>query len=139
MWLNNEIIPGKSLGGVCLDEKVDFVVERFSPHYDVKIGDGVVKFNNDLIMLGYDENRLIYSAMCGVGYSHRFSGKLWAGMTVAEVIENSRTQVAWGGCVIVDGINGIGLPLPSGLDDFEVLTDFLEFDYVFPHLSVFRL
>jgi len=53
-----------------------------------------------------------------------------AGMTVREVLESSATQAAWGGAVVVDGIDGIGLPLPSGLDDFDLITDHLKLEHV---------
>lgn len=139
MLLNGEIFPGTSLGGIALNEEVDSVIKRYSENYRLKNDSGILTFNDDLIVLGYDGGGLVYSVMCGIKYPHKYAGKLWAGMTVAEVIENSTTQVALGGCVVVDGVNGVGLPLPNGLDDFEALTDFLELEYVFANLSVFRL
>ena len=38
---------------------------------------------------------------------------------------------------MVDGIKGVGLPLPDGFDDFDQLTDHLQPNHVFEHLSVF--
>ncbi len=139
MLLNSEIIPGKSLGGILLDESVDVVFEKFSSSYSLKKKPGILTFDDDLIVVGYDANGLIYSVMCGIKYSHKYDEKIWAGMTVADVIKNTEKQIAYGGCVVVDGVNGVGLPLPDGLDDFETITDFLEPDHVFENLSVFRL
>lgn len=61
------------------------------------------------------------------------------GMTVVDVLDHSQRQVAYAGCVVVDGINGIGLPLPASFDDFEQINGFLELDYVLENLSVFRV
>ncbi|WP_284402616.1 hypothetical protein, partial [Acidovorax sp. SUPP2825] len=63
---------------------------------------------------------------------------LWAGMTVSDVFAETKKQIAFGGCVVVDGVQGIGLPLPPSFDDFEKITDFLSLDHVFENLSVFR-
>lgn len=139
MLINDKIIPGKSLGGINLDAHIDSVIEIYSSDYDIAKNNGLLILNDGLIVVGYGlDDELIYSVMCGINYPYKYEGKLWAGMTVADVVNNSEKQIAYGGCVVVDGINGIGLPLPSGLDDFEQITDFLELDHVFENLSVFR-
>lgn len=137
MRLINEIVPGRSLGGIPLQTSIDAVIESLRNHHAIKISEGTVFIDDGLITIGYDESRSIYSVMCNSGFECRYEGKLWAGMTVREVLNNSTTQVAWGGAVVVDGIEGIGLPLPDGFDDFERLTDHLPLDHVFEHLSVF--
>ena len=140
MKISNQIIPGKSLGGIELDEHVDSVVKSFSLNYKIEKRNGVLILDDGLLFAGYDiDDGLIYSVMCDSKYPHRYDGKLWAGMTVSDVLNNSEKQVAYGGCVVVDGVNGIGLPLPDGLDDFEQIGDFLRLDHVFANLSVFRI
>ena len=59
-------------------------------------------------------------------------------MTVADILQNTTEQVAWGGFVMVDRIHGIGFPLPEEFDDFSKLTDFLDYDFVFNELSVYK-
>lgn len=59
-------------------------------------------------------------------------------MTVADIIKNTSSQVAWSGFVQVDNINGIDLPLPIEYDDFEKITDFLNLDFVFEELWVYQ-
>ena len=39
---------------------------------------------------------------------------------------------------MVDRIFGIGFPLPEEFDDFSKLTDFLDYDFVFKELSVYK-
>lgn len=99
----------------------------------------MVTLDAGLITIGYDENRLIYSVMCSSKFEGNYLGKLWAGMTVRDLLNHSSTQIAWGGAVIADGIEGIGLPLPESFDDFDQLTDHLQLDHVFEHLSVFLI
>ncbi|MDQ0081662.1 hypothetical protein SAMN05518669_112191 [Variovorax sp. YR634] len=139
MKLTKDIVPGKSLGGIALQSPVDAVIEGLRSHHVLEVSDGIVSIDDGLVTIGYDERRTIYSVMCNSGFEGRYEGKLWAGMTVSEVLKNSTTQVAWGGAVVVDGIEGIGLPLPDGFDDFDQLTDHLPLDHVFEYLSVFLI
>jgi len=76
--------------------------------------------------------------MCGKSFKGNYKNKLWAGMTVKDILDNSKEQVAFGGCVVVDKTDGIGLPLPVGYDDFERITDFLSLDFVFDYLAIFK-
>ena len=78
---------------------------------------------------------------CGVnfnGYCKTSKGRIWAGMSVADTLQNTTEQVAWGGFVVVDRILGIGFPLPEEFDDFSELTDFLDYDFVFKELWVYK-
>ncbi|CAN7170442.1 hypothetical protein [Acidovorax sp. LjRoot194] len=140
MLINEKIVPGKSLGGIDLNSHINSVVKNFSLEYKVEKNNGIMVLDDGLIVVGYGlDDGLVYSVMCGIDYPYKYNEKLWAGMTVSDVVNNSQKQVAYGGCVVVDGINGIGLPLPPGMDDFEQITDFLELDHVFQNLSIFRV
>ncbi|ROW55728.1 hypothetical protein C3E80_21340 [Cronobacter malonaticus] len=132
------IIPGESLGGIHLGDNIGNIIDSLKEHYSVERVDGVVYLNNDEIFIGAEEYDSIYSVMCGKNFKGNYKNKLWAGMTVKDVLDNSNEQVAFGGCVIVDKIDGIGLPLPEGHDDFERITDFLSLDFVFDYLTIFK-
>ena len=78
---------------------------------------------------------------CGINFKGSYKtskGYIKAGMTVADILQNTTEQVAWGGFVMVDRIHGIGFPLPEEFDDFSKLTDFLDYDFVFNELSVYK-
>lgn len=137
MDLSRDIVPGYALGGIALGVPVDGVIAGLREQHGIAISEGVVSVDEGRIVIGYDANRLIHSVMCNASFEGNYRGQLWPGMTVRQMLENSRTQVAWGGAVVVDGIAGIGLPLPEGMDDFERLTDHLPLGHVFEHLSVF--
>jgi hypothetical protein len=134
-----DIIPGKSLAGISLNDNINNVIKNISGLYTIEITDGIVFLDNGLITIGYEDNNSIYSIMCNENFEGKYNDQLWAGMSVKDVLAHSRCQVALGGCVVVDGINGIGLPLPDGYDDFENITDFLPLNFIFKHLSVFRI
>ncbi|WNY83053.1 hypothetical protein NNQ28_01170 [Cronobacter dublinensis] len=63
--------------------------------------------------------------------------KLWADMSVMDVLHNSIAQISFGGCVVVYKVDGIGLPLPEGCDEFGQVTDFFLLDFVFDYLFIF--
>ncbi|WCM88932.1 hypothetical protein [Acidovorax sp. NCPPB 3576] len=138
MLLNSDIIPGASLGGVLIGETIDSVFERFSEKYEIEIFDEIAVFEGGLISIGYTPSGIVHSVMCGDRFPGNYKGILWVGMTVSDVIAKTKKQIAFGGCVVVDGIEGIGLPLPPSFDDFEKITDFLSLDHMFGNLSVFR-
>lgn len=139
MKLSKEIVAGRSLGGIALRTSVDTVIASLGDRRVLDLCNGIASIDGGVILIGYGEDRLIYSVMCDHRFNGNYLGKLWPGMTVREVLESSATQAAWGGAVVVDGIDGIGLPLPSGLDDFDQITDHLQLEHVFDHLSVFLL
>lgn len=134
-----DIIPGKSLADINLNDNINNVIENISSIYTIEINDGIIILDNGLITIGYENSGSIYSIMCNEKFEGKYNDKLWPGMSVKDVLEHSRNQVALDGCVVVDGINGIGLPLPEGYDDFENITDFLSLDFIFKYISVFRI
>jgi hypothetical protein len=139
MQLNHNIIPGVSLAGIRLDDNVNETIKRLSEHFNVSKVNGIVTINDGIIIIGYDTDESIYSVMCNSKSRINYENKLWPGMSVKDVLNHSKEQVAWGGSVVVDGINGIGLPLPKEFDDFSHITDWLPLDYIFEYLSIFRL
>jgi hypothetical protein len=137
--LNNVIVPGYSLAGILLNEKINNTIGMLQMDCAIDHRNkGVVKINNGEIFIGYDTNEMIHSVMCSSKYNINYKNKLWPGMSVADILICTKKQIALGGCVVVDGIDGIGLPLPPHLDDFSHITDFLALDHVFEYLSIFR-
>lgn len=134
-----EVNPGISLGGVFIGSNSLKTIELLSPCHKVESKPGLIVVNEGLLSISYDSDSAIDSIMCNTALQCKYKKLLWPGMTVRDLLKNTTTQVAIGGCVIVDGIDGIGLPLPSDADDFESITDFLPLDHVFEHLSVFRI
>ena len=135
----HSVLPGVSMAGVNLNSQIDEVISALACEYDVKQSDRIVTVDGGLLIIGYDPDGKINSVMCNCECNAKYGDKLWAGMSVKDVLMSSEQQIALGGCVVVDGVNGIGLPLPEGLDDFERITDFLPLDHVFAHLAIFRI
>jgi uncharacterized protein YuzE len=139
MKINNLAIPGKSMAGISLRDDADIVAASLAENYKIKKENGVLSVSDGILLIGYDSDNKIYAIECNQALPIVYANRLWAGMSVRDVIKHSSTQVALGGCVVVDNINGIGLPLPRDLDDFECITDYLSQDYVFERLSVFLI
>lgn len=137
--LNNVIVPGKSLGGIRLGEEVGSVVERLSgAHLIEQLDKNTLKVDGGVITIYLDsESGRIASLACNAEFQGNYQGKLWPGMTVGDVLKNTAAQMAWCGFVQVDGVKGMGLPLPDEFDDFERLTDFLDRDFIFNELWVY--
>ncbi|ACX86203.1 hypothetical protein [Pectobacterium parmentieri] len=133
------ITPGKTLLGISLEENIESVISDISNNYSISRDAGIVSLNDGEIVIGHEDNGIIYSVMCDKRSNARYENKLWPGMSVKDVLDNSKEQIAFGGCVVIDRINGIGLPLPNDFDDFERITDFLSMDFVFEYLSIFRV
>jgi hypothetical protein len=138
MLLNNIVIPGVSLGGIRIGDKVDNAIDELGLSCVVQAPNNFVIINEGILYIGYDIDRLITcvgcSSICGINYKN----KLWPGMSVQDVLERSKIQKAECGCVIIDNIDGIGLVLPNEFDDFDEITDFLPLNYVFETLSIFK-
>ncbi|WP_420212045.1 hypothetical protein ACN8ZM_18975 [Burkholderia aenigmatica] len=137
--LNNVIVPGKSLGGILLGEEVNDVVDRLSGAHLIEYLDkNTLKVDGGVITIYHDSvGGRIENLACNAKFHGSYLGKLWPGMTVSDVLKTTKKQMAWCGFVQVDGIQGVGLPLPSQFDDFEKLIDFLDPEFIFSELWVY--
>lgn len=141
MKLNNLIIPGQSIGGVCLGTTAGSFLDRLESNDEIIMEtDTAVILNQGLITIYYTlKKELITAISCNKLFTGTYAGKLWPGMNVTDVTRNSSTQIAWSGFVQVDGIQGIGLSMPEEQDDFEQLTDTFSPDFIFEELWVYKI
>jgi hypothetical protein len=138
MDITTTINPGKSLGGISIGEQIDDVIARLANTYLIDKTINRTTINGGLITAYHGDDGLISSLSCNSNFKGSFQKKIWPGMTVADVIKNTSSQVAWSGFVQVDRIGGVGLSLPNELDDFERLTDDFDDSYVFEELWVYE-
>ena len=140
MLIDREIKPGVSLGGIKLGESVDLYLDKLSTHYLVRddretswafVGD-------DLISIAYDADRLITTVCANSRFQGSYAGLIWPGMTVLQVIQNTHAQTEYAGCIVINGIDGVGLPLPEEHDDFENLGQSIPDETVLEYISVFQ-
>ncbi|NBF02172.1 hypothetical protein GV819_07685 [Pseudomonas sp. Fl5BN2] len=138
MKINNIIIPGVSIGGVSIGEQIDNIAKTIlkSEHLLEKTPNALIIING-LITAYHDSEGIISAVSCNEKFQGKYMDKLWPGITVSEVLANSKAQMAWSGFVQVDQLRGVGLSLPEELDDFESLSDILDPDYVFNELWVY--
>ena len=142
--INNEIIPNKSNGGITLDSNIDELllgIERNSDYYITNFSENYIVINDKYITVYFDpKERKISYISCSLNFKGIYEDrntKLWTGMTVLDVLNNTKEQVAWSGFVKVNKLHGIGLPLPDDLDDFSNLDDFLDLDFAFEEIAIY--
>jgi hypothetical protein len=139
MKLNNEIIPGIGIGGINLGENIDDILEKYAYEHEIKkISETSYSFDDGFLTIYNGEKKIITSISCNKNFPGTYAGILWAGMTVSDVLQKSKSRVAWSGFVQVNGISGIGLSLPNEFDDFERITDHLDLNFVFDELWVYE-
>lgn len=137
MELTTSIVPRKSLGGISIGEQIADVIARLSSDCNIEKKENSTIIGG-LITAYHDESGLISSLSCNSNFKGNYLNKLWPGMTVADVMKHTSTQIAWSGFVQVDRIEGIGLSLADDHDDFERLTDEFDSSYVFEELWIYE-
>ena len=137
MDITNVIIPKKSIGGVCIGESIAKIEAGLSGHYKIHKEQNSLTLDDGFIRAYYGPDGIITAISCNSKFTGSYQTKLWAGMTVAEVLKHSKEQIAWSGFVQVDKISGIGLSLLEEHDDFESLTDHFALDFIFDELWVY--
>lgn len=143
-FLSDVIIPNDGVANIHLGENVNIVFDRLDKlGYEISdICNNCLKIKKSFIDVYFDPISYEISLIsCGINFNGSYKtskGYIKAGMTVADILQNTTEQVAWGGFVMVDRIFGIGFPLPEEFDDFSKLTDFLDYDFVFNELSVYK-
>ena len=143
-FLSDVIIPNDGVADIRLGEDVNIVFNRLDElGYEISdICDTCLKIKQSFIDIYFNPISYEISLIsCGINFKGSYKtskGYIKAGMTVADILQNTTEQVAWGRFVMVDRIHGIGFPLPEGFDDFSKLTDFLDYDFVFNELSVYK-
>jgi hypothetical protein len=137
MSVNTLIIPKKSIGGIYIGEKIEDIVRRLSEDHAIEISESSITIDGGLITAYHDAAMVITSLCCNSNFKGNYSNKIWAGMTVNDVLKNTSKQIAWSGFVQVDMIEGIGLSLPDDQDDFETLEDEFDGGHVFAELWVY--
>ena len=143
-FLSDVTIPNDGVANIRLGEDVNIVFNRLDElGYEISdICDTCLKIKQSFIDIYFNPISYEISLIsCGINFKGSYKtskGYIKAGMTVADILQNTTEQVAWGGFVMVDRIYGIGFPLPEEFDDFSKLTDFLDYDFVFNELSVYK-
>ena len=143
-FLSDVIIPNDGVANIRLGENVNIVFNRLDElGYEISdICDNCLKIKQSFIDIYFNPISYEISLIsCGINFKGSYKtskGYIKAGMTVADILQNTTEQVAWGGFVMVDRIHGIGFPLPEEFDDFSKLTDFLDYDFVFNELSIYK-
>ena len=120
--INSPIVSGHSIGGISLgsnpnivstklqNDGLDISVESFE-NFGTKFSCWKIKEWG----LSYttDHTNTIYKITCDSCYRGGYEGRLYSGMTVQEIVENSNKQLIIHGMIVLDAEYGIFFEIPE--------------------------
>lgn len=144
--LVKDIIPGKSIGGICLGDNVADITECIGDKFSIDVfpfeNFGTkyfcYKINNGAISFACNESGQVVSLWCEPPYLGSFDKKLYPGITAGELKKISKKQSIIKGYLVIDNNKLIYYGMPEDIDDFNRFSD-LEDDVMFNELYVGNL
>lgn len=141
-----DIIPGKSIGGICLGDDVNDIIGRIGGRFDIDKSNfenfGVkythYKVNKGAVSFVCDESNKVISLWCEPPYKGSFNKKLYPGITAGELKAKSKKQILIKGYLVIDDNPFIYYGMPDDIDDFNFFSD-LDDEVVFNELYVGNL
>jgi len=144
--INNtdKIIPGKSLGGININDPLDTVLEKivqsgysyqtfnFSADYtQFVLNSGEIKFviNNN--------SKLVANICCTKPYKGKSLGVYGPGISIKNLIDISEKQIILHGFIIVDGVFEMGYNLPNEFEELDEVHD-LPANFVLEELYIMK-
>lgn len=121
-----EILPGCSIGGIFIGEKVINVLDRLSSEQTLECEEfnnfgkvyDLYTVNNGEINFTSDESDIVLALWCSIGYKGSYDGKYYPGISVREVKKNFREKEIYHGYLVLDRNYKIYYGLPDAFDDF---------------------
>jgi len=144
--LDLEIVPGKSIGGICLGDNADDIVWNILDEFDVQAFDfdnfgmkyTCYRIDGGAISFSANEAGNIVSLCCKPPYTGRFDKRFYPGITAGEIKARSKRQELVGGYLVLDRNYLAYYAMPDEIDDFDRFSD-LDDDVVFNELYVGNL
>lgn len=141
--LDENIIPGKSIGGISLGDNVNDIIKCIEAEYCINVIEfenfGVkylcYKINDGAISFTVNDTGHIVSLWCEPPYKGSFNGKLYPGITARKLKEISSIQTIIKGYLVIDNNPLIYYGMPDDIDDFNCFSD-LDDDVFFNELYV---
>lgn len=118
------IVPGVSIGGVCLGDNAQKIVEELERTGVVvsrKVFENFGRSFSEWEIKGWglqfvEEARKIIRVSCSSGYAGRYRQTFYPGMSVRQIVEASDKQLCVHGTVVVDGEFGVFYDVPEIYD-----------------------
>jgi hypothetical protein len=131
---NADIISYKSIGNIELAHHVDYYLDEIYRNFVVKIKEYMTAFpfsekmygyslNNGTLIFSTDSDGKIISVGCNENYKGKYKNKLYAGITMRELILLTNSQRILNGTLIVNEDYGMSFTLPSPYDE---IADYIE-------------
>lgn len=126
MNINAEIISGKSIGDIEIGKSIDAYLpsiyqENKKVEVNVYDNPGIklhsYRIDDGLITINADEGGTILNVSCKSPYKGKYQGKLYPGMSVAQIVAATQKQLLIHGFLVVDNDFGFCFNLPHPYDD----------------------
>jgi hypothetical protein len=126
MNINADIISGKSIADIEIGQSIDSylpAIYKDNRKVELNVYDnpGIklhsYRIDDGLITINADENGTILNLSCRYPYKGKYQGKLYPGMTIAQIIAATQKQLLIHGYLVVDGDFGFCFNLPHPYDD----------------------
>ena len=144
--LDMDIVPGKSIGGICLGDNINDIIQRIEYKYSLtkssfsnntgnysfyRVQGGAISFTTN-------NHGVIVALWCEPPYLGSFKGKLYPGITAREISDKSKRQDIIKGYLVIDQDFTIYFGMPDDIDDFNSFSD-LDDETIFNELYVGNL
>lgn len=126
MNIHAEIISGKSIADIEIGESIDSYLpaiyqENRKVELNVYDNPGIklhsYRIDDGLITINADKNGTILNLSCRHPYKGKYQGKLYPGMSIAQIVAASQKQLLIHGYLVVDNDFGFCFNLPHPYDD----------------------
>ncbi|MCX8738846.1 hypothetical protein J3U56_05870 [Gilliamella sp. B2824] len=132
---NADIVSYKSLGNIELERHIDFYLDEIYKNFTVEVKEYMTPypFNEKMyayfleagtIIISTNSEGDIIAVGCNEHYQGKYKKKLYAGITMKELILLTKSQRIPNGTLIVDEDYGISFTLPSPYDE---MADYIEY------------
>lgn len=144
---SKEIIPYKSAGGIVLGENINTYLDDIYKSHRVKVSQYIVPdgekrlsyFIDETLMVGTLSDGEIISIGCNGRYKGKCLGRFYSGQSLEQIVQNSKSQKIFHGCIIVDDNFGFSFELPPPYDEIGDSMESLPFDLQLDMLRVVDL
>lgn len=129
--LEQDIIAGKSIGGISLGDRESDIIDQIGDKYTIaqlqfksqlemytlfKIADGAISFTSN-------KEGIIVSLWCKPPYKGSYNGRLYPGISALELKRISKRQELVKGYLVIDNMFNIYYGMPDDVDDFNCFND----------------
>lgn len=130
MNITAPILAGYSVGDIALSTNIESILTSlYSEGHKVELSThnnpGILlhsyRIDNGLMTVNTDEHGVIISLSCQPPYQGTYAGKLWPGMSVAQIKAVTQKQMLIFSVLVLDNEWGVCFDLPPPYDEYDYI------------------